>query len=187
MTEAIGLRKIIDMICESRSALVGHNVFQDLVFIWSQFIGKLPDTLPSFIDEISKTFPMYNSFTFADNNSIYDTKYISATHPKCQDLKLPEYIDHLSLPSTSLEFLSLWARQAKTDPRLQVGISILIPLTGVLHHEHLRYGVYEQLHEAGYDSFLTSQVFVALAGVMNEGVERDESSKGESYAVPFNL
>jgi DNA polymerase III epsilon subunit-like protein len=37
-----------------------------------------------------------------------------------------------------------------------------------LHHQHLRYGVYDRQHEAGYDAFLTAQVFLALAGVMVE-------------------
>jgi len=61
VAEAIGLRKVIDMICEARIVLVGHNVFQDLVFIWSQFIGSLPDTLSSFTEEISRIFPTYIS------------------------------------------------------------------------------------------------------------------------------
>jgi hypothetical protein len=36
-----------------------------------------------------------------------------------------------------------------------------------LHHQHLRYGVHEQQHEAGYDAFLTAQVFLALAAEMS--------------------
>jgi hypothetical protein len=36
-----------------------------------------------------------------------------------------------------------------------------------LHHQHLRYGVREQQHEAGYDAFLTAQVFLALAAEMS--------------------
>jgi poly(A)-specific ribonuclease len=58
LAEAIGLRKVIDMISESGKVIVGHNIFQDLMFIWSQFIGQLPETLPDFIEEISKAFPM---------------------------------------------------------------------------------------------------------------------------------
>jgi len=42
-------------------------------------------------------------------------------------------------------------------------------ITIALHHQHVRYGVHEQLHEAGYDAFLTAQVFLALAGVMKNG------------------
>src|SRR6266496_2603755 len=57
--EAIGLRKIIEMIIQSQNVLVGHNLFQDLVFIWSQFLGKLPETLELFSHLVSKTFPTY--------------------------------------------------------------------------------------------------------------------------------
>jgi DNA polymerase III epsilon subunit-like protein len=44
-----------------------------------------------------------------------------------------------------------------------------------LHHQHLRYGVHEQQHEAGYDAFLTARVFLALAAEMT-GHGRDESA-----------
>lgn len=57
--EAIGLRKIIEMIIQNQNVLVGHNLFQDLVFISSQFLAKLPDTLESFCRLISETFPTY--------------------------------------------------------------------------------------------------------------------------------
>lgn len=57
--EAIGLRKIIEMIIQSQNVLVGHNLFQDLVFIWSQFLAKLPDTMESFCRLVSETFPTY--------------------------------------------------------------------------------------------------------------------------------
>ena len=36
-----------------------------------------------------------------------------------------------------------------------------------LDHLHLRYGVLERPHEAGYDAFLTAQVFLALAAEMS--------------------
>ena len=54
--EAIGLRKVLDMIIKSQKVLVGHNVFQDFVFIWSQFIAKLPDNVESFCHLIPQFF-----------------------------------------------------------------------------------------------------------------------------------
>jgi hypothetical protein len=57
--ESIGLRKILEMICTLNSVLVGHNLFQDLVFIWSQFFGQLPSTLREFCEAIVETFPTY--------------------------------------------------------------------------------------------------------------------------------
>ena len=56
--ESIGLRKIIDMLSVYRCILVGHNLFYDLIFIWSQFIEQLPETVQEFSKLISTTFPM---------------------------------------------------------------------------------------------------------------------------------
>jgi len=39
-------------------------------------------------------------------------------------------------------------------------------LTLALHYKHVKYGVHEQQHEAGYDALLTAQVFLALTGEM---------------------
>jgi DNA polymerase III epsilon subunit-like protein len=35
-------------------------------------------------------------------------------------------------------------------------------LTLALHHQHVRYAVHEQQHEAGVDAYLTAQVFLGL-------------------------
>src|ERR1700712_4947918 len=51
-----------------RHVVVGHNLFTDLVFIYSAFIGKLPDTVEDFQARIHNLFPY-----------VIDTKYL-ATH-----------------------------------------------------------------------------------------------------------
>ncbi|KAF2875370.1 ribonuclease H-like domain-containing protein [Massariosphaeria phaeospora] len=48
--------------------LVGHNMFTDLVYLYSAFIGQLPETLQGFCEAIHELFPR-----------IIDTKYL-ATH-----------------------------------------------------------------------------------------------------------
>lgn len=53
---------------KNRPALVGHNVFTDLVNFYSCFFGKLPDRVEDFQAEIHELFPM-----------VVDTKYM-ATH-----------------------------------------------------------------------------------------------------------
>lgn len=55
--ESIGLRKVLEMIYREKSVLVGHNLFQDLVFIWDQFFGKLPPSLHEFCEVVAETFP----------------------------------------------------------------------------------------------------------------------------------
>jgi hypothetical protein len=59
MTEAVGVRRVLDMIVENQSVVVGHNVFQDLVFVYSQFFGGVPETVEDFSHVISQTFPTY--------------------------------------------------------------------------------------------------------------------------------
>lgn len=99
---------------------------------------------------------------------VYDTKYLSSAHPLCKDIKMPDYLSIYPLPPTSLEYLALWARQPNQDPHLKLCNSYLrgIRLMIALHHKHLRYGVHEQQHEAGYDAYLTAQVFLSLTAEM---------------------
>jgi hypothetical protein len=59
VAEAVGLRRVVDMLVENRGVVVGHNAFQDLVFVWSQFIGELPSTLEGFCEVVSEAFPKY--------------------------------------------------------------------------------------------------------------------------------
>jgi hypothetical protein len=63
LKEAVGLRKVLDMIIENKSVVVGHNVFQDLVFVYSQFLGGLPETVEEFSSTISEIFPTYPSLS----------------------------------------------------------------------------------------------------------------------------
>ncbi|KAJ5650371.1 CAF1 family ribonuclease [Penicillium longicatenatum] len=53
---------------ENRPILVGHNCFMDLIYLYSGFIGKLPDTVEEFQTLIHGAFP-----------NVVDTKYL-ATH-----------------------------------------------------------------------------------------------------------
>jgi len=79
----------------------------------------------------------------------------------------PEIAPLVPLPPTCLENLALWARQPQLDPQFRLCTSISThELTIALHHKHVRYGVYEQQHEAGYDACLTAQVFLALTAAM---------------------
>jgi hypothetical protein len=71
------------------------------------------------------------------------------------------------LPPTCLENLAVWARQPYRDQYFQLCMTLLLRMLIIaLHHQHIRYGVHEQQHEAGYDAFLTAQVFLALTAEM---------------------
>lgn len=58
LQRAIGLRHLIDALFHSRKPLVGHNVFTDLINLYSCFIGPLPSTAKEFGQLVHETFPM---------------------------------------------------------------------------------------------------------------------------------
>ena len=58
LQEARGLRKVLEVIVQEGKVVVGHNVFQDLVFLYSQFLGRLPETVEGFSHVIKETFPV---------------------------------------------------------------------------------------------------------------------------------
>jgi poly(A)-specific ribonuclease len=60
------LNSIDWQIQRNRPALVGHNLFMDLVYFYRTFVGKLPRTIEAFQHEIHNLFPM-----------IVDTKYLA--------------------------------------------------------------------------------------------------------------
>ena len=53
---------------QKRHAIVGHNLFTDLIFIYTTFIADLPNSIEEFQTSINELFPQ-----------IIDTKYL-ATH-----------------------------------------------------------------------------------------------------------
>ncbi|KAI9305754.1 ribonuclease H-like domain-containing protein [Cunninghamella echinulata] len=68
---AIGFRRVIDLISESKKPLIGHNMLLDMCHIIGQFIQELPDTREEFINLAHQLFPI-----------MIDTKYIAATTPE---------------------------------------------------------------------------------------------------------
>jgi DNA polymerase III epsilon subunit-like protein len=98
-------------------------------------------------------------------------------------MKLPDVLSIAPVEMTSLENLAVWARQPNPDPRLRLCTSLHTKLITALHHEYLRYGVHEQHHEAGYDAFLTAQVFLSLAAEMSA---RGKGSVEETWLISQN-
>lgn len=40
-----------------KCCLIGHNMMYDILYLYRQFIGKLPDTYQAFAEEWHKLFP----------------------------------------------------------------------------------------------------------------------------------
>ncbi|KAI8145513.1 CAF1 family ribonuclease-domain-containing protein [Fennellomyces sp. T-0311] len=57
LEEAIGFRRVIDMISASRKVVVGHNMLLDMCHVINQFIQPLPDTVGEFKQLAHSLFP----------------------------------------------------------------------------------------------------------------------------------
>lgn len=61
------LEEIRTALDRKSKVLVGHNLFTDLIFLYQTFMGRLPETVVKFQQEIHRLFPM-----------IIDTKYMGS-------------------------------------------------------------------------------------------------------------
>lgn len=71
-----------------KTTLVGHNVFIDLIYFYSSFLGQLPNKVEDFVHRIHEIFP-----------TIIDTKYLATQHsanPALQRSSLEELDEDLT-------------------------------------------------------------------------------------------
>lgn len=60
---------LFDRLKSKKTILVGHNVFIDLIYFYSSFLGQLPNKVEDFEHRIHEIFP-----------TIIDTKYLATQH-----------------------------------------------------------------------------------------------------------
>ncbi|KAI8979260.1 ribonuclease H-like domain-containing protein [Mycotypha africana] len=139
-TYAVGFRKIIDMIIESRKPLIGHNMLLDICHMIAQFVEPLPDTLHDFKTLVHRLFP-----------NMIDTKYMCMSQRELRSI----FVDGTGT-GTMLETLFFETKKgAFQNPYVDV------------HAEFPRY-LTEMAHEAGYDAYMTGFVFLKLLGFLDK-------------------
>lgn len=52
----IGVRRIIDVLSELKTPLVGFEMFQDLMFLFHWYIDRLPPTCQEFLQQVRSVF-----------------------------------------------------------------------------------------------------------------------------------
>lgn len=60
---------LFDRLKSKKTILVGHNIFTDLIYFYSSFLGQLPNKVEDFEHRIHELFP-----------TIIDTKYLATQH-----------------------------------------------------------------------------------------------------------
>ena len=137
------------VLAQRSRVLVGHNCFMDLVFIYNYFYGHLPDTVEEFQESLHAIFP-----------TIVDTKYLSTVGPDALHFRNSQLSQiEEALADDDKPVFGKYAGRLKvflvanTDPGYP--------------SDHPRYLNSEKYHEAGFDSFITSKVFLRLASRLN--------------------
>ncbi|KAI8342104.1 ribonuclease H-like domain-containing protein [Chlamydoabsidia padenii] len=98
---ALGFRKVIDWISDSKKPLVGHNMLLDMCHIIGQFMQPLPDTKEEFKLLAKKLFPL-----------MIDTKHIALSTPE---------IAEIANGATDLENMRFeTSREAFKNPRVDM-------------------------------------------------------------------
>ncbi|CAL1545222.1 unnamed protein product [Lymnaea stagnalis] len=134
--EMLGFTRVFRLIQEAKKPLVGHNLLMDLMFMYEKFHNYLPDSFNVFKEDIQRMFPV-----------IFDTKHINHCLRKV------------------LESVEVYSVSSLKD--LYDGIkSILVHRTlghpSIIQDESVENKETDQLHHAGYDSYLCGYVFLRL-------------------------
>ena len=137
-----GFSRVIDVLIESKTPLVGHNCFLDIMKIYHQFYKPLPYSYSGFKSEVHKCFP-----------AVYDTKFLSYELKR----RLEDAESDLCLPLVSSNLKSLF----DSLNTLNNSTAELMYSPKINHAEGFeKYKEQDFCHEAGYDGFMTGYVSI---------------------------
>lgn len=154
-----GVRRLIQVISQSKVPIIGHNPIFDLLFIYSHFQEDLPRTLAEFKTKITGLFP-----------TLYDTMLVFSEE-KVQKL-LP------AKQSKSLEGLFIFLSSQMKSP-VPCEISFGIP--------DAKYAKDDHFHEAGFDSYITGFCFAKLQTILSNDELSRNKNKVSSFRSPFDF
>lgn len=165
LDDAIGFRKVIDAISESRKPVIGHNMFLDLAQTYDKFIGRLPDRVQDFKAAIHALFPI-----------LYDSKYIAHSEHQVQTLignnnstalealsKSLMHPDHIHTPSIVLhpDTAALYTYSTTSTVPTTLNASSSNTKTTTTDSTTTPQ-LTEKYHDAGYDAYCTGLSFLRM-------------------------
>eukprot|EP01084_Bolivina_argentea_P161513 281138_1 len=128
--EAVGFRRLFDVLCAEKKPLIVHNGLGDLLHIFDKFIGDLPDSYEEFCRILHDTLPL-----------VYDSKVL------VERMKTTVNLPHTSLGDAFVSMVecssSHIAPHERWNAAFAPGFDRYADKESVFHHE------------AGYDAYLT--------------------------------
>ncbi|KAI8916855.1 ribonuclease H-like domain-containing protein [Entophlyctis helioformis] len=152
----IGFRKVIDILSAAKKPIVGHNMLLDLCHFCHRFIQPLPDTFEEYKSVMHGLFP-----------SIYDTKFVSSTNGDVQVSGGCTCFHCLPQGLTALDrcLKALVTNTTLGDLYARVcDAPFLMPAVDLAENFDQYKTGSKQLHEAGYDAYITGFSFLRLMG-----------------------
>uniref|UniRef100_A0A8C0FW04 Poly(A)-specific ribonuclease PARN n=1 Tax=Bubo bubo TaxID=30461 RepID=A0A8C0FW04_BUBBB len=139
LNDAVGFSRVVHAIANSGKLVIGHNMLLDVMHTIHQFYCPLPDDLAKW------TFFHFNLFSSYFVSRLLDTKLMASTQP------FKEIINNTSL--------------AELEKRLKE-----VPFSPPKVESAEGFPSYdtasEQLHEAGYDAYITGLCFISMANFL---------------------
>jgi poly(A)-specific ribonuclease len=80
----MGFSLVIEEIINAKKPLIGHNCIYDWLYVYNQFVDKLPETYDEFIKSWNKIFPFtYDNKVLAFNSKAFFKTSLGEVFDKC--------------------------------------------------------------------------------------------------------
>ncbi|XP_077996074.1 poly(A)-specific ribonuclease PNLDC1-like isoform X2 [Glandiceps talaboti] len=165
LNKTLGFSKVFRALVRAKKPIIGHNMLQDLCFIYHKLHRPLPATYREFKEELHRIFP-----------SVFDTKHIAGELRKCLS-------ENVLFGSSNLQelYLSLDSHRGRYFALYSPDITYA--------EKFNRYTQQGHPHEAGYDSFMAGYVFLRMGHLLAvNGLQIEEIKPQEftNYLLAFS-
>ncbi|KAL4476151.1 hypothetical protein ABPG74_009884 [Tetrahymena malaccensis] len=147
--DLLGFSLIVEAIINSKRPIIGHYMGYDLFYFYDHFIDSLPNNFIEFVEKVNKYFPY-----------IIDTKVLARKlQNKCK--KLPLHLE------------GLYRAVAKDEKCLKKHHNTIL----TDDPQFSKYSKEGQLHEAGFDSYITGASFIGMCYFQKFEQEKESQLK----------
>ncbi|XP_028400539.1 poly(A)-specific ribonuclease PNLDC1-like [Dendronephthya gigantea] len=139
-----GFTRVFELFVKLKKPLVGHNLFTDILFMYEKFNSFLPDDYKIFKRNIHELFPF-----------IIDTKHLAFALNRHEILCESELFKKTNLEELYSELSS------------HKGLYYVLYTPTIVHSKLCqKYVNSHNIHEAGYDAYISGYVFLRMAHIL---------------------